>query len=163
VSLKQLEIVMRASVLSLILDLLGPARLYDHPAPHPRRTRKRRVMAKTYRVTPATRLINRIFSLFTRLGLGASYRHILTVPGRKTGRLYSTPVDIIEFDGERWLIAGYGPATWTKNVRAAGEVTLTRGGASRRFAAETETREEVIRRSEANVPMQYAALSHLRS
>jgi deazaflavin-dependent oxidoreductase (nitroreductase family) len=101
-------------------------------------------MAKTYRVTAATRLINRIFSLLTRLGLGASYRHILTVPGRKTGRLYSTPVDIIEFDGERWLIAGYGPATWTKNVRAAGEVTLTRGGASRRFAAETATREEAI-------------------
>jgi hypothetical protein len=42
------------------------------------------------------------------------------------------------------LIAGYGPATWTKNVRAAGEVTLTRGGASRRLAAETATREEAI-------------------
>jgi deazaflavin-dependent oxidoreductase (nitroreductase family) len=101
-------------------------------------------MAKTYRVTAATRLINRIFSLLTRLGLGASYRHILTVPGRKSGRLYSTPVDIVEFDGQRWLIAGYGPATWTKNVRAAGEVTLTRGGASRRFTAETATREEAI-------------------
>jgi hypothetical protein len=39
---------------------------------------------------------------------GASHRHILTVPGRKTGRLYSTPVDIVELDGEPWLIAGYG-------------------------------------------------------
>jgi deazaflavin-dependent oxidoreductase (nitroreductase family) len=101
-------------------------------------------MAKTYRVTAARRLINRIFSLLTRHGVGASYRHIHTVPGRKTGRLYSTPVDIIEFDGQRWLIAGYGPATWTKNVRAAGEVTLTRGGASRRFATKTAKREEAI-------------------
>jgi deazaflavin-dependent oxidoreductase (nitroreductase family) len=102
------------------------------------------MMAKTYRVTAATRLINRIFSLLTRLGLGASYRHILTVPGRKTGRLYSTPVDIVEFDGQRWLIAGYGPATWTKNVHAAGGVTLSRRGASLRFAAEPATREEAI-------------------
>ena len=53
-------------------------------------------MAKTYRLSPGTRLINSLFRALTRLGLGASYRHILTVPGRKTGRLYSTPVDIIE-------------------------------------------------------------------
>jgi deazaflavin-dependent oxidoreductase (nitroreductase family) len=101
-------------------------------------------MAKRYRVTAATRLINRIYSLLTRLGLGASYRHILTVPGRKTGRLYSTPVDVVEFDGERWLVAGYGPSAWTKNVRAAGEVTLSRGSGSRRFTAETATRQEAI-------------------
>ena len=44
----------------------------------------------------ATRLINSLFRALTRLGLGASYRHILTVPGRKTGRLYSTPVDVLE-------------------------------------------------------------------
>ena len=29
---------------------------------------------------------------------------MLTVPGRKTGRLYSTPVDVIEVDGVRWLV-----------------------------------------------------------
>jgi len=86
-------------------------------------------MAKTYRLSPGTRLINSIFRALTRLGLGASYRHILTVPGRKTGRLYSIPVDIIELDDQRWLVAGYGPANWVRNVRAAGEVTLSRGQA----------------------------------
>jgi hypothetical protein len=38
----------------------------------------------------------------TRFGLGASYRYILTVPVRKTRRLYSTPVDVIEVGGDRW-------------------------------------------------------------
>jgi len=50
-------------------------------------------MANTYRRHLGTRLINWWFRTLTKLGLGASYRHILTVPGRKTGRLHSTPVD----------------------------------------------------------------------
>jgi deazaflavin-dependent oxidoreductase (nitroreductase family) len=93
-------------------------------------------MAKTYRRSLGTRLINSLFRALTGLGLGASYRHILTVPGRKTGRLYSTPVDILDVDGQCWLVAGYGPASWVRNVRAAGEVTLSRGRHSQRFKVE---------------------------
>ena len=93
-------------------------------------------MAKTYRLSPGTRLINSLFRVLTRLGLGASYRHILTVSGRKTGQLYSTPVDILELADERWLVAGYGPTNWVRNVRAAGEVTLSRGRQSERFRVE---------------------------
>jgi hypothetical protein len=77
-------------------------------------------MAKSYRLSRGTRLINSLFQALTLVGLGASYRHILTVRGRNTGRLYSTPVDIIELDGERWLVAGYGLTSWVRNVRAAG-------------------------------------------
>jgi deazaflavin-dependent oxidoreductase (nitroreductase family) len=93
-------------------------------------------MAKTYRRSIGTRLINPFFRALTRLGLGASYRHMLTVPGRKTGRLYSTPVDVITFGGERWLVAGYGPANWVRNVRTAGQATLSRGRHSQRFRVE---------------------------
>jgi deazaflavin-dependent oxidoreductase (nitroreductase family) len=92
-----------------------------------------REMAKTYRRTRVTRLVNSVFQALTRLGLGASYRHILTVPGRKTGRPYSTPVDVIDLDDRRWLVAGYGPSNWVRNVRAAGEVTLSRGRRSDRL------------------------------
>ncbi len=90
-------------------------------------------MAKTYTLGPGTRLINRMFRAMTRLGIGASYRHILTVPGMKTGRLHSTPVDVMEVGGARWLVAGYGPATWVRNARAAGEVTLARGARAERY------------------------------
>jgi deazaflavin-dependent oxidoreductase (nitroreductase family) len=101
-------------------------------------------MAKTYRRSVGTRLINRLFSALTRLGLGASYRHILTVPGWKSGRLYSTPVDVITVDGERWLVAGYGPANWVRNLRAAGEATLRRGRHSQRFKAEETAAPEAV-------------------
>jgi deazaflavin-dependent oxidoreductase (nitroreductase family) len=93
-------------------------------------------MTKTYRRSVGTRLVNSLFRVMTGLGLGASYRHILTVPGRSTGRPYSTPVDIITIDGERWLVAGYGPANWVRNIRVAGEATLSRGHHTHRFKVE---------------------------
>ena len=84
----------------------------------------------------ATRLVNSLFRALTRFGLGASYRYILSVPGRKSGRIYSTPVDVLELDGQRWLVAAYGPTNWVANTRAAGEVTLSRGGRSQQFEVE---------------------------
>ena len=93
-------------------------------------------MAKTYRMSRATRLINSLFRILPRLGLGPSYLHTLTVKGRKTGRLYSTPVDALEVDGQRWLVAPYGPTNWVANARAVGEVTLSRGGHSQQFEVE---------------------------
>ena len=69
-------------------------------------------MAQIYHRHLGTRLINWWFRALTTLGLGASYRYILTVPGRKTGELRSAPVDVIEAGGNRWLVAGYGPANW---------------------------------------------------
>lgn len=36
----------------------------------------------------------------------------------------------------RWLVAGYGPANWVENARAAGEVALRRGRHTEQFAVE---------------------------
>jgi deazaflavin-dependent oxidoreductase (nitroreductase family) len=52
------------------------------------------------------------------------------VPGRRTGKPYSTPVTLVEENGERWLVAPYGEVSWVKNARAAGKVTLRRGSRS---------------------------------
>lgn len=81
----------------------------------------------------ATRLVDSASAVLTRLGWGARYRYILVVRGRKTGRTYSTPVDVIEHDHARWLVAGYGGSHWPVNVRAAGEVTLSRGSHVERY------------------------------
>lgn len=101
-------------------------------------------MAKIYRRNLGTRLISWWFRTLTRLGLGASYRHILTVRGRKTGRPHSTPVDVIGAGGERWLVAGYGPANWVRNARAAGEVTLSRGWRSTTYKVEEVGAEDAV-------------------
>src|SRR4029078_960076 len=45
-------------------------------------------------------------------------------------------VDIIQVNGQRWLVAGYGAAGWGRNACAAGEVTLNRGRGPRRFEIE---------------------------
>src|SRR5438552_17332873 len=99
---------------------------------------------KTYKRNLATRLINGWFRTLTKLGLGASYRQILTMPGRKTGRPHSTPVDVIEVGGHRWLVAGYGPANWVLNTRAHGEVTISRGRHSETYKVEEAGAEDAI-------------------
>jgi deazaflavin-dependent oxidoreductase (nitroreductase family) len=90
-------------------------------------------VAKVYRPGTGSRVINWAFRTMTNLGIGAPYRHILTVRGRKTGLPRSTPVDVMELSGTRWLVAGYGPANWVSNARAASEVTLSRGGRATRY------------------------------
>ena len=101
-------------------------------------------MAKNYRNGAGTRLVNWAFRHLTRLGLGAPYRHILTVKGRKTGQLHSTPVDVIGHGDNRWLVAGHGPANWVLNARAAREVTLSRGGRSQTFRVEDADLTEAV-------------------
>ena len=90
-------------------------------------------MARTYRLTPGTRMINRLSAGMIKAGAAASYAHILTVPGRTTGRLRSTPVDVITVGQDRWLVGAFGPSNWTRNARSAGEVTLRRGRRSQRY------------------------------
>jgi deazaflavin-dependent oxidoreductase (nitroreductase family) len=51
----------------------------------------------------------------------------LQVPGRRTGRVQSTPVNVLELDGKRWLVAGRGRTQWVRNAEAAGEVVLKKG------------------------------------
>ncbi len=87
-------------------------------------------MAKQHRVNSGTRFVNALFRQLTNLGLGAQYRRVLTVRGRKTGKYYSTPVDVMEHAGSWWLVAAYGPSNWVANARAASKVTLSRGGKS---------------------------------
>jgi deazaflavin-dependent oxidoreductase (nitroreductase family) len=88
----------------------------------------------TFRHTLLRRILNRLITPPTRLGLTPRRIHVLTVPGRKTGRRYSTPVQLV-VDGERrWLVAPYGEREWVKNARAAGWVELTRARTTTRHA-----------------------------
>ena len=82
---------------------------------------------RPYRKSFWRRGLNTIVRPLARLGLTGPRTHLLTVPGRKTGTLWSTPVSIVEDRGERWLVAPYGDRNWVKNARAAGWVELTRG------------------------------------
>ena len=93
-------------------------------------------MAATFRKTRLRHLGNVLITPLARLGLAGKRTHILTVPGRRSGRRYSTPVQLVIQDDERWLVAPYGEREWVKNARAAGEVELTRAGKTTRYAIE---------------------------
>jgi hypothetical protein len=68
---------------------------------------------------------SRLNLLVLRLGLRIGTQHILSVPGRKTGRMRSTPVSLVTLDGVRYVVSGEGLA-WVKNARAAGWGELLR-------------------------------------
>ena len=84
-------------------------------------------MAKTYRVGTFARFGNLMTAEMIKLGIGPAGLHLLTVRGRKTGKPRTTPVNLIEQDGHRWLVAPYGNVQWVRNARAAGRVELRRG------------------------------------
>ena len=82
---------------------------------------------KPYRLSLGRRALNAIIRPLARLGLTGPRTVLLTVPGRRTGKLWSTPVSIVRLGKERWLVAPYGGRNWVKNARAAGWVELRRG------------------------------------
>ena len=83
--------------------------------------------AKPYRKSGWRRALNALVRPLARVGLTGQRTHLLTVPGRKTGKRWSTPVSLVQAGNERWLVAPFGDRNWVKNARAAGTVELRRG------------------------------------
>lgn len=74
------------------------------------------------------RFFNRAFGFLVGLGIGFPYNYLLQVRGRKSGKIYSTPVDLLELNGKKFLVAPRGRTQWVRNAEASGEVTLKKGG-----------------------------------
>ena len=69
-------------------------------------------------------LISRVVNpLLMRLGAVPTLR----VQGRKTGLWRSVPVNVLELDGERYLVTPRGETEWVCNLRAAGGGQLQYG------------------------------------
>src|SRR5262245_65472529 len=49
----------------------------------------------------------------------------LTGRGRKTGLPRTTPVTLCEYAGRRGLISPFGETDWARNLRAAGEASIS--------------------------------------
>jgi deazaflavin-dependent oxidoreductase (nitroreductase family) len=99
----------------------------------------------TYRQTRWRSLGNRLVAPAARLGLAGKRTHVLTVPGRRTGKRRSNPVQLVLEPGARWLVSPYGEREWVKNARVAGEVELTRGRRTRRYRIEEVESSEAAR------------------
>lgn len=91
---------------------------------------------RPYRKSRWRRVLNALVRPLAKLGLTGPRTHLLTVPGRVSGKPWSTPVSIVQLGGERWLVAPYGDRNWVKNARAAGWVELRRGRRHERLVVE---------------------------
>jgi deazaflavin-dependent oxidoreductase (nitroreductase family) len=79
------------------------------------------------------RTFNRFFGFLVGMGFGLKHDYLLQVSGRKSGKLYATPIDLLEKDGKRYLVAPRGRTQWVRNAEAVGEVTLKKGGFRQSF------------------------------
>jgi deazaflavin-dependent oxidoreductase (nitroreductase family) len=60
---------------------------------------------------------------------------LLSVRGRSSGEWRSVPIAVLDYDGDRYLLAAYGDTEWSRNLRAAGGGRLTRRGTVEEFTA----------------------------
>jgi deazaflavin-dependent oxidoreductase (nitroreductase family) len=80
-------------------------------------------------------VFNRIVAAATRLGLSMWGSRVLEVRGRASGMPRRTPVNLLAFEGARYLVAPRGHTQWVRNLRAAGEGDLLLGARRERFRA----------------------------
>lgn len=73
------------------------------------------------------RIAGRVFLAMLRAGIGFGHNYILEVRGRKSGKVFETPVNLLELNGKTYLCASRGETQWVRNARASGRVTLVKG------------------------------------
>jgi F420H(2)-dependent quinone reductase len=82
---------------------------------------------------PPARFLNRVFGLLIGWGIGPSYTYVLQLQGRKSGRTYSAPVNVLDYKGKRLLVAPRGETQWVRNARVTGQVWLKKGRSRQQF------------------------------
>ena len=67
---------------------------------------------------------------------------LISVRGRKSGEMRTTPVALVEIDGRRWVIGTFGNTNWVRNLREAREASISVGKRQEPVRARELTREE---------------------
>ena len=80
-------------------------------------------------------VFDRAVAGLTRLGVSVWDSRVLVVRGRTSGQPRSTPVNLLTFEGARYLVAPRGNTQWVRNLRVAGEGDLKVGRRTERFTA----------------------------
>jgi deazaflavin-dependent oxidoreductase (nitroreductase family) len=80
-------------------------------------------------------VFNRIVAAATAAGISVWGSRVLQVRGRTSGEMRENPVNLLTFEGGRYLVAPRGVTQWVRNIRVAGEGALKLGRRSERFRA----------------------------
>ncbi len=65
-------------------------------------------------------VFNPMVAWLSRRGLSLAGSRVLEVQGRKSGEWRKTPVNPLEFEGGRYLVAPRGNTQWVRNMRVSG-------------------------------------------
>ncbi|MHA6758890.1 nitroreductase family deazaflavin-dependent oxidoreductase [Streptacidiphilus sp. PAMC 29251] len=77
----------------------------------------------------------RVMIWLGRIGISVMGSRTLAVRGRKSGEWRTTPVNLLPFEGERYLVAPRGHTQWVRNMRTAGGGELRLGRRAESFHA----------------------------
>jgi deazaflavin-dependent oxidoreductase (nitroreductase family) len=80
-------------------------------------------------------VFNPLVGLMMRCGVSVMGSRVLEVRGRRSGELRRTPVNLLELDGERYLVAPRGDTQWARNLRADPHGRLLLGRRGETFTA----------------------------
>jgi deazaflavin-dependent oxidoreductase (nitroreductase family) len=80
-------------------------------------------------------VFNRLIAGLARLGVSLLGSRVLEVRGRKSGQWRRTPVNLLAFEGERYLVAPRGNTQWVRNLRVSGKGRLVIGRRVEEFSA----------------------------
>lgn len=87
-------------------------------------------------------IANRTVGFLTRRGVSVLGARVLAVQGRASGVWRTTPVNLLDHDGRRYLVSARGEGQWVRNLRAAGAGELQVGKCTEAFRARELTDEE---------------------
>jgi len=80
-------------------------------------------------------VFNRLVAGITRLGISVWGSRVLEVRGRSSGEWRRTPVNLLTYERQRYLVAPRGETQWVRNLRASGAGRLLLGRSSESFTA----------------------------
>jgi deazaflavin-dependent oxidoreductase (nitroreductase family) len=86
-------------------------------------------------------VFNPLVAGLTRLGVSLAGSRVLEVRGRRSGEWRTTPVNPLDHEGERYIVAPRGETHWVRNLRASREGRLRKGRRAEEFTA-TEVADE---------------------
>jgi deazaflavin-dependent oxidoreductase (nitroreductase family) len=92
--------------------------------------------ARYIRAGRGTEIFNAIVTWLTRIGVSVYGSRVLAVRGRKSGEWRTVPVNLLTYNGERYLVAPRGHTQWVRNMRAAGGGELRVGRKIEVFTAD---------------------------
>jgi deazaflavin-dependent oxidoreductase (nitroreductase family) len=78
-------------------------------------------------------IFNRAVAFLTRHGVSILGSRVLAVRGRTSGAWRTTPVNLLDHQGRRYLVSPRGEGQWVRNLRAAGTGELRVGRRTEAF------------------------------